>query len=162
MKKYIPLLLSFLFLGNSALAQIGKSIEECERVLGQPMKIHANQTPPARLYLYKGIAVQLSYDTGRAVAAVYRIQNPNSQPWQELQNIPFSKGQLDTIYFLNGISSGGLRVWDSRFPQHLVTSDDKKVFYRDTRQNVVVVYDMSNFLRELKGMGVPISSGRVR
>ena len=139
----------FLLVSSGALAQIGKSVEDCEAILGRPIKVHANVSPPARLYLHEGLHVQLSFDTGNAVAAIYRIPSPSGN-----EILPSSKAK--EVFALNGFTDEELIPLDAQLPTQLKglykMTDDKKLFVlNDTNDNVIVVYEAESLLEQMEG-----------
>jgi hypothetical protein len=138
----------FALVSSGALAQIGKSVEDCESILGRPIKVHSNVSPPARLYLHEGLHVQLSFDTGKAIAAIYRIPSPSGN-----QAIPSQK--VKEVYALNGFSDDDLVDLDAGFPAELkglykLTKDKRLLVLNDATENVIVMHKTEKFLERLK------------
>jgi hypothetical protein len=149
MKIRQSLFVAVLLLGNTAFAQVGKSLEDCEAIVGRPIKIHASATPPARLYLHEGLHVQISFDAGKAVAAIYRIPSPSGN-----EIMPSSK--VKEVFALNGFTDEELIPLDAELPAQLKglykMTDDKKLFVlNDTNDNVIVVYEAESLLEQMEG-----------
>jgi hypothetical protein len=139
----IPIFIFSIFLvliSASVSAQIAKPINECEAILGQPIKVHSS-TQPSRLYLYNGMHVQISYQSGLAVAAVYRIPSPTG-------NLPISESKIKDVFSINGFSQDDLIDMDSQLPSELrsiykATADKKIIVLNDPKQNVIVMYEIN-------------------
>lgn len=148
MKIQLSLFVSALLLGNTSSAQVGKSLEECEALLGQPIKIHSAASSPARLYLHEGLHVQISFDAGKAVAAIYRIPSPSG-------NETLSSSKVKAVFALNGFTDEELVPLDAELPTQLKglykMTDDKKLFVlNDTNDNVIVVYEAESLLEQME------------
>ena len=144
MKKSSLFALLFALYGTSAFPQIAKPLNECEAILGQPIKVHATD-PPARLYLHKGLHVQVTYETGKAVAAIYRIPSPSG-------NLRISSDTASTVFQLNGFSADDLVALDPKLPQavsglYKATKDGKIVILNDPAENVIVLFDFDYLQR---------------
>jgi hypothetical protein len=148
MKLQLSLFISALLLGNTASAQVGKSLEKCEALLGQPIKIHSAASPPARLYLHEGLHVQISFDAGKAVAAIYRIPSPSGN-----EILPSSK--VKEVYALNGFTDEQLIPLDAGLPSQLkglykMTEDKKLLVLNDPNENVIVIQDAAAYFKRLE------------
>ncbi|MBU6182894.1 MAG: hypothetical protein KGR46_08800 [Verrucomicrobia bacterium] len=147
MKKYLLLLFVTSFFGDYAIGQMLKSTTECETILGEPIKVHST-TPPARLYLYNGLHVQISYEEGKAIAAIYRIPSPTG-------NSLISESKINDIFSINGFSQDDLIDMDSQLPYELrglykSTRDKKIIVLNDPKENVIVMYELKTLLDKIK------------
>lgn len=147
MKIYLFLSLVAVFFGDCAVGQMLKSATECETILGKPIKVHS-ANPPARLYLYKGLHVQISYQEEKAVAAIYRMPSPSG-------NLPLPESKVNEIFALNGFTESDLVEMDSRMPKEVqglykVTKDKTILVLNDPHQNVIVMHDAITLMRHLE------------
>lgn len=146
----IPIFIFSIFLvliSASVSAQIAKPINECEAILGQPIKVHSS-SPPSRLYLYNGMHVQISYQSGLAVTAVYRIPSPTG-------NLPISESKIKDVFSINGFSQDDLIDMDFQLPYELkglykATPDKKIIVLNDAEENVIVMYEINTLVDKIK------------
>lgn len=130
-----------------ASAQIAKSLADCEKVIGKPIKIHQS-SPPSRLYFHGGLHVQVSYEGGKAIAIVYRLVGPTG-------GMKLSADRVKKVYALNGIAPTDIVEMD--FPEfkelrgfYKRTKDRKTIILNDKVKNVLAVYHAESLLRQLR------------
>lgn len=147
--KHANVLVTFIvvILSLPASAQITKSLEDCERTLGRPTKVHRT-SPPSRLYMHDGLHVQVSYQGGRATAIVYRLVG-------QFGSLKLSDERINKIYKLNRIDSED--IVDINFPELLqlrevykMTKDGETIILNDRTKNVFAIYHADSIIRHLR------------
>jgi hypothetical protein len=119
-------------------AQVGKKIEFCNALLGDPVKEHrVNVVTPTNIYHKNGLQIQVSMSNGLIDGSVYHKISFIGKPKE-----PLTEADIQQILKWNSINSDSLVFKGEKNGKKLyITKDEKFMVVNDLRSNMYTVLD---------------------
>jgi hypothetical protein len=145
--KILPVIALLAIAPLNANAQVGKKIESCNALLGEPVKEHrVNVSVPTNIYHKNGLQIQASISGGIIDGSVYHKASFIGQP-----KAPLTEADIQQILKWNSIASESLVFQGENNGKKLyITKDEKFMVINDLRSNIYTVLDAKTAMNLIK------------